>query len=215
MKIMILLGAPGSGKGTIATRLAASDGSFRHVSSGDLLRDAVKRQTPAGREAEGYMKRGELVPDGLVAQMIADLMQGLDGACTLLLDGFPRTVVQAEMLDATAVRCGAEIASAVLLEVEDAVLVERIAGRRACSKCGAGYHVKNIPPRQAGICDVCGSELVIRKDDNPETVQNRLAVYRQQTVPLIDFYERRGLLRRIVGTEPIGALVEQVRRSRA
>ncbi len=199
----------------MAARLAASDGSFLHVSSGDLLRDAVKRQTSAGREAEGYMKRGELVPDGLVAQMIADLMQGLDGACTLLLDGFPRTVAQAEMLDATVARCGAEIAAAALLEVEDAVLVDRIAGRRTCPKCGAGYHVKNIPPRQAGVCDACGTELVIRKDDNPETVQNRLSVYRRQTMPLIDFYERRGVLKRIAGMGPIDDMVEQVRQSRA
>lgn len=161
------------------------------------------------------MRRGELVPDGLIAQMMADLMRGHDRSSALLLDGFPRTVAQAEMLDATAAQCGATIAAAVLLEVEDAILVDRIAGRRTCPKCGAGYHVTNIPPRVAGICDACGTALVVRKDDNPETVTNRLAVYRQQTVPLIDFYGRRGLLRRVAGTGPIDAMVEQVRRSLA
>lgn len=179
------------------------------------MRDAVRRQTPAGREAEGYMKRGELVPDASIAQMIADLMGGLSGPCTLLLDGFPRTVVQAELLDQTALRCGAKITAAVLLEVEDRILVDRIAGRRACPKCGAGYHVTNIPPRKEGVCDACGTDLVIRKDDNPETVKNRLSVYRAQTVPLIDFYAARGLLKKVAGTGPIDGIVDRVKQAMA
>ena len=177
------------------------------------MRDAVKRQTPSGVEAEAFMKRGELVPDAIIAQMIADLMAGIKGACTLLLDGFPRTVVQAEILDQTVVRCGATLSSVVLLEVADEVLVDRIAGRRGCPRCRAGYHVTNIPPRVAGICDKCGAELIIRKDDNPATVKNRLAVYRAQTVPLIDFYEARGVLRRVAGTGPIDGIVERVRQA--
>lgn len=213
MKIVILLGAPGSGKGTIAGRLVASDSAFRHVSSGDLLRDAVKRQTPAGIEADGFMKRGALVPDALIARMIAELMDGLSGECTLLLDGFPRTVTQVKMLDETAARGGATLASVVLLDVADAVLIDRIAGRRVCPKCGAGYHVTNIPPRKAGICDVCGAELIIRKDDNLETVKNRLAVYQAQTVPLIDLYGIRGLLRKVEGTGPLDGIVERVRQA--
>lgn len=211
MKIVILLGAPGSGKGTIAGRLVAADRALRHVSSGDLLRDAVKRQTPAGVEADGFMKRGELVPDGLIANMVADLIEGMAGDATLLLDGFPRTLAQAEMLDVTAARCGAALASVVLLDVEDAVLIDRIAGRRVCPKCGAGFHVTNIPPRQEGLCDVCGTELVTRKDDNLETVRNRLSVYQAQTVPLIDFYGARGLLRKVVGTGAIDGIVDRVR----
>lgn len=191
--------------------MVVSDPTLRHVSSGDLLRDAVKRQTQAGVEAEGYMKRGELVPDAIIAQMIADLMAGVTGACTLLLDGFPRTVVQAEILDATVARCGAILSSVVLLEVETEILVGRIAGRRGCPKCGAGYHVETIPPKVEGICDVCGTGLVVRKDDNPETVKNRLSVYQAQTVPLIDFYAARGVLRRVVGTGPIDEIVERVR----
>lgn len=215
MKIVILLGAPGSGKGTVAGRLAADGGAFKHVSSGDLLRNAVKAQTPAGKEADGYMKRGALVPDELIAQMISDLIAGLKGEATLLLDGFPRTVVQAEILDKTVAAAKAELGPAVLLEVPDEVLFDRIAGRRACPKCGAGYHVKNLPPKVEGICDACGTALVIRKDDNPETVKNRLSVYRKQTMPLIKFYEKRGQLRTVQGTGPIDGIVEHVRQALA
>jgi adenylate kinase len=213
MNVVILLGAPGSGKGTVAGRLAAADCALRHVSSGELLRDAVRRQTPAGVEADGYMKRGELVPDAIIAQMIADLMAGVEGACTLLLDGFPRTVAQAEILDQTVARCGAGLSAAVLLDVPDEILVDRIAGRRACPKCGAGYHVTNIPPSREGVCDACGTELAVRKDDNPETVKNRLAVYQAQTVPLIEFYGARGVLRRVAGTGPLDGIVERVKQA--
>jgi len=212
MKIVILLGAPGSGKGTIAGRLAAGDGVFRHVSSGDLLRDAVKRQTAAGVEADGYMKRGELVPDMLVARMVSDLLAQAGGDCTLLLDGFPRTVAQAEMLDATVAASGMALDMAVLLDVPEEILTDRIAGRRICPGCGAGYHVTTIPPRREGVCDVCGALLATRKDDNPETVRNRLAVYRAQTTPLIDFYAARGLLRRVDGTPDADAVTGALRR---
>jgi len=212
MKIVILLGAPGSGKGTIAGRLSAGDGAFRHVSSGDLLRDAVKRQTAAGVEADGYMKRGELVPDALVARMISDLLARVAGDCTLLLDGFPRTVAQAEMLDATVAASGAGLDMAVLLDVPEGILTDRIAGRRICPKCGAGYHLTTIPSKVEGVCDVCGVALVTRKDDNPETVRNRLVVYQAQTAPLIDFYAARGLLRRVDGTRDADAVTDDLRR---
>jgi len=213
MKIVVLFGAPGSGKGTVAGRLVAADSTLRHVSSGDLLRDAGKCQTAAGVEVEGYMKRGELVPDVIIARMIGELIEKASGTRTLLLDGFPRTVAQAGLLDAMVAQHGAELTSAVLLEVPDGVLVDRIAGRRGCPKCGAGYHVTNIPPRKAGVCDVCGTGLIIRKDDNLETVKNRLAVYQAQTVPLIDFYSARGVLRRVVGTGPLDEIVERVRQA--
>lgn len=216
MKVVILLGAPGSGKGTVASRLAEQDSSLRHVSSGDLLRDAVARQTPAGVEAEGYMKRGELVPDAIIAQMIGDLMAGITGECTLLLDGFPRTVAQAEILDGTIAKCGAELKGAILLDVSDDIIVERIAGRRGCPKCGAGYHVTGLPPKVAGICDKCGTALVVRKDDNPETVQNRLAVYKAQTLPLIDFYRNRGQLSCIKGgVDPLEVIVAKAKQALA
>lgn len=215
MKIVILLGAPGSGKGTVASRLAASDSTFRHVSSGDLLRDAVSRKTNAGTEAESYMKRGELVPDILIATMIGDLAGELSKDCTLLLDGFPRTVPQAAILDTIVKDCGADLASVVLLDVEDSILIDRIAGRRTCPKCGKGYHVTSIPSRKEGVCDVCGTGLIIRKDDAPETVRYRLSVYQEQTVPLIALYVERGLLRKVNGVGPIGEMVERVRQAMA
>jgi adenylate kinase len=212
MQIVILLGAPGCGKGTMAGRLSASNSSFRHVSSGDLLREAVKRQTANGIQADTFMKRGELVPDALIAQMMDDYMDGLPSDCTLLLDGFPRTAVQAEMLEKIIAASHTTLRTVILLEVPDAILIDRIAGRRVCPKCGAGYHIVTIPSKVAGICDVCGTELVIRKDDNLETVKHRLDVYQSQTMPLIAWYEGRGLLKRITAHGiPINDIFENIR----
>jgi len=212
MKIVILLGAPGSGKGTIAGRLAAGGSHFRHVSSGDLLRDAVKRQTAAGIEADAYMKRGDLVPDALIAQMVSDLTRGVEKGYTLLLDGFPRTTPQAEMLDAVVAEGGARLDSVVLLEVSEETLVDRIAGRRICPVCKAGFHVKTIRPKVEGVCDACGAGLVTRRDDDPETVRKRLQVYQNQTMPLIDFYDARGLLKRMDGSGSPEEVTEDLRR---
>ena len=195
MNIVILLGAPGSGKGTIAGRLASENANLKHVSSGDLLRGAVAKGTPAGVEAKGYMEKGNLVPDSLIAQMIKDVIAETTGDVTMLLDGFPRNVAQAEILEKT----GAPIRSAVLVDVPDEIIADRIAGRRTCPKCKAGYHVKNLPPKVEGVCDKCGTALVIRKDDNPDTVKDRLTVYHRETEPLIAFYEKKGLLRKIDG----------------
>ena len=197
MNIVILLGAPGSGKGTIAGRLAAEDASLKHVSSGDLLRGAVAKGTAAGVEAKGFMDRGELVPDALIARMIKDVIAETQGDVTMLLDGFPRNVAQAEILAAT----GAPIRSVVLVDVPDAVIADRIAGRRTCPNCKAGYHVKALPPKVEGVCDKCGAALVVRKDDNPETVKDRLVVYHRETEPLIAYYEGKGMLRRIDGNQ--------------
>jgi len=197
MNIVILLGAPGSGKGTIAGRLAGENANLKHVSSGDLLRGAVAKGTPAGVEAKGYIEKGNLVPDALIAEMIKDVIAETTGDVTMLLDGFPRNVAQAEILEKT----GAPIRSAVLVDVPDAIIADRIAGRRTCPKCKAGYHVKALPPKVEGVCDVCGSTLVIRKDDNPETVKDRLVVYHRETEPLIAFYEKKGLLRKIDGNQ--------------
>ncbi len=197
MNIVILLGAPGSGKGTIAGRLASENGNLKHVSSGDLLRGAVAKGTPAGLEAKGYMEKGALVPDALIAQMIKDVIAETSGEVTMLLDGFPRNVAQAEILEQT----GAPVRSVVLVDVPDEIIADRIAGRRTCPKCKAGYHVKALPPKVEGVCDKCGAELVIRKDDNPDTVKDRLIVYHRETEPLILFYERKGLLRKINGNQ--------------
>ena len=197
MDIVILLGAPGSGKGTVAARLAAENGNLRHVSSGDLLRGAIAKDTPAGREAKGYMEKGQLVPDALVAQMVKDVVAETAGDVTMLLDGFPRNLAQAEILAGL----GVPVRSAVLLDVPDSIIQDRIAGRRTCPKCKAGYHARDLPPKVEGICDKCGAELVIRKDDNPETVRDRLAVYHQQTEPLVAYYKEKGLLRVIDGNQ--------------
>lgn len=197
MDIVVLLGAPGSGKGTIAAKLAAADQKLKHVSSGDLLRGAVAAGTEAGLQAKGYMESGNLVPDELIATMIKDVIASAEGDVTMLLDGFPRNVAQAEVLEKT----GAPIRSVVLVDVPDEVIADRIAGRRTCPKCKAGYHVKALPPKVDGICDACGAELVIRKDDNPETVKDRLVVYHRETEPLVEFYELKGLLRRIDGNQ--------------
>ncbi|MCQ2391490.1 MAG: adenylate kinase [Kiritimatiellae bacterium] len=197
MKIVILLGAPGSGKGTVAARLASENANLKHVSSGDLLRGAVAKGTEAGQKAKAFMEAGQLVPDELIAQMIKDVIAETEGDVTMLLDGFPRNVKQADILADT----GAEIRSAVLLDVPDSIIQDRIAGRRTCPKCKAGYHAKDLPPKVEGICDHCGTALVIRKDDNPETVKDRLVVYHQQTEPLIAYYKEKGLLRVIDGNQ--------------
>ncbi len=197
MEIVILLGAPGSGKGTIASRLAGEDPAVRHVSSGDLLRGAIAAGTPAGVEAKAYMDKGQLVPDALVVAMIGDVIAAEKTAKTMLLDGFPRNVAQAEALE----RSGAKVRSAVLVDVPDEIIADRIAGRRTCPKCKAGYHVKALPPKVEGICDKCGAALTVRKDDNPETVKDRLVVYHRETEPLVAYYEAKGLLRRIDGDQ--------------
>ena len=195
MNIVILLGAPGSGKGTVAGKLASEKANLKHVSSGDLLRGAVAKGTEAGKQAKDAMEGGKLVADELIATMIKDVVAETTGDVTMLLDGFPRNLAQAKILD----EMGAPVKSAVLIDVPDEIIQDRIAGRRTCPKCKAGYHVKNLPPKVEGICDVCGEKLTIRKDDNPDTVKDRLVVYHQQTEPLIAFYKEKGLLKTVDG----------------
>lgn len=197
MNIVILLGAPGSGKGTIASRLAEQNDNLKHVSSGDLLRGAVAKGTEAGKAAKEAMDAGQLVADELIATMIKDVIAETQGDVTMLLDGFPRNVKQAEILE----EMGVPLRSVVLVDVPDAAIEDRIAGRRTCPNCKAGYHVHALPPKVEGICDKCGAKLVIRKDDNPETVKDRLKVYHAQTEPLIEFYTKKGLLRKIDGDQ--------------
>ena len=199
MDIVILLGAPGSGKGTVADYLAGENARLKHVSSGDLLRGAIAAGTDAGKEAKEYMDKGALVPDALIARMIKDVIAETDGEVTMLLDGFPRNVAQAEILAAT----GAKIRRVILVDVPDSIIQDRIAGRRVCPKCKAGYHVTGLPPRVEGVCDKCGTALVIRKDDNPETVKDRLVVYHRETEPLIAYYRDQGLLKAINGNQGI------------
>ncbi len=209
MEAIILLGAPGAGKGTAAERLVRRLG-VRHVSSGDLLRNAVKEGTPAGREADGYMKQGKLVPDELIGRIITDLLVAGGPNLRVLLDGFPRTVGQAEMLEQVITAHHGRIRGVVLLNVPDAILIDRLAGRVVCPGCAKGYHVRNMPPKVVGVCDACGARLVQRKDDNPDTIRNRLAVFRADTEPLVDWYAARNLLIRVDASGEADAVNERI-----
>jgi adenylate kinase len=192
----------------VASLLAAENSNLKHVSSGDLLRGAVSKGTAAGIEAKEYMEAGKLVPDSLIAKVIADVVAETTGDVTMLLDGFPRNVTQAGILAETAKNSGAVVKSAVLLDVSDDVLTDRILGRRTCPKCKAGYHVTNLPPKVEGVCDNCGTELTIRKDDNPDTLKDRLEVYHAQTEPLIEYYKNAGLLRVVEGLGEIPSIAK-------
>lgn len=186
--VVILLGAPGVGKGTQAVRLSDDTGAA-HVSTGDLLRAARREGTPLGKKAQGYMDAGELVPDDLILDLVREHLDGLPSGTDILFDGFPRTIAQADGLDAVLRGAGLGVGVVVLFDADDEVLVKRLSGRRSCPECGAVYNVHFDPPAQEGVCDRCGAELVHRKDDNAETVQRRLEVYQEQTAPLVAHYE--------------------------
>ncbi len=201
MKI-IMLGAPGAGKGTQAKMIAEKYG-VPHVSTGDIFRANIKNGTQLGMEAKKYMDQGLLVPDELTVRILLDRVAQDDCKNGYVLDGFPRTIPQAQVLDEALTKLGDKIDYAIDVDVPDENIIRRMSGRRACLTCGATYHIEHIPPKKEGICDKCGSELVLRDDDKPETVKNRLAVYHEQTQPLIDFYEKKGVLRTVDGTLPM------------
>ena len=198
MKI-IMLGAPGAGKGTQA-KLIAEKYQVPHVSTGDIFRANIKNGTELGMEAKKYMDQGLLVPDELTVRILLDRVAQEDCKNGYVLDGFPRTIPQAQVLDEALTKQGEEIDYAINVDVPDENIVRRMSGRRACVKCGATYHIEHIPPKVEGICDTCESELILRDDDKPETVQNRLKVYHDQTQPLIDFYTKKGVLKTVDGT---------------
>lgn len=199
MKI-IMLGAPGAGKGTQAKMLAEKYG-IPHISTGDIFRANIKNQTELGMEAKQYMDKGLLVPDELTVKILLDRVANDDCKNGYVLDGFPRTIPQAEVLDKAVAELNETIDYAINVDVKDENIVKRMSGRRACLKCGATYHIEHIPPKQEGICDKCGSELVLRDDDKPETVQKRLNVYHEQTQPLIDYYGKKGILKEVDGSQ--------------
>lgn len=198
MKI-IMLGAPGAGKGTQAKMIAEKYG-IPHISTGDIFRANIKNNTELGMEAKKYMDQGLLVPDELTVKILLDRVAKEDCKDGYVLDGFPRTIPQAQVLDEELTKLGEQIDYALDVDVPDENIAKRMSGRRACLKCGATYHVEHIPPKQEGICDSCGAELVLRDDDKPETVLNRLKVYHDQTQPLIDFYNQKGVLKTVDGT---------------
>ncbi|MBQ7587241.1 MAG: adenylate kinase [Lachnospiraceae bacterium] len=199
MKI-IMLGAPGAGKGTQAKMIAGKYG-IPHISTGDIFRANIKDQTELGMEAKKYMDQGLLVPDELTVKILLDRVAKDDCRNGYVLDGFPRTIPQAEVLDKAVEELNESIDFAVNVDVKDENIIKRMSGRRACLKCGATYHIEHIPPKQEGICDSCGSELVLRDDDKPETVKKRLSVYHEQTQPLIDYYNKKGILREVDGSQ--------------
>lgn len=198
MKI-IMLGAPGAGKGTQA-KMIAEKYAVPHVSTGDIFRANIKNGTELGTEAKKYMDQGLLVPDELTVKILLDRVAQEDCQNGYVLDGFPRTIPQAEVLERALNEIGDKIDYAINVDVPDENIIRRMGGRRACLFCGATYHVEHIPPKKEGICDICGKELVLRDDDKPETVKNRLDVYHKQTQPLIDFYQAKGILRTVDGT---------------
>ncbi|MBS7303134.1 MAG: adenylate kinase [Lachnospiraceae bacterium] len=198
MKI-IMLGAPGAGKGTQAKMIAKEYG-IPHISTGDIFRANIKEGTELGKEAKKYMDAGQLVPDELTVKILLDRVAKDDCKNGYVLDGFPRTIPQAEVLDEALTKLGDRIDFAIDVDVPDENIVRRMGGRRACVTCGATYHIEHVPPKKEGICDTCGSELILRDDDKPETVSNRLKVYHEQTQPLIDFYSKKGVLKSVDGT---------------
>lgn len=199
MKI-IMLGAPGAGKGTQA-HMIAEKYHLPHVSTGDIFRANIKNGTELGKEAKGYMDRGELVPDELTVRILLDRVAQDDCKGGYILDGFPRNIPQAEVLEKELEKLGDKIDVAIDMEVPDESIISRMSGRRACVSCGATYHIVNVPPKKEGVCDVCGEALILRDDDKEETVQKRLDVYHAQTQPLIEFYTKKGILKTVDGTQ--------------
>ena len=202
---IILLGAPGAGKGTQAEKIC----EYCHIpqiSTGNIIRAAMKNGTEAGKKAQEFVRAGKLVPDAVVIEMVNERLKQDDCKNGFILDGFPRTVPQAQALQEK----GVEIDHVIDIEVPDETIMQRLTGRRVCGECGASYHIINNPPKVENVCDKCGHELIIRKDDHPDTVKDRLQVYHEQTEPLKDFYEKRGLLYMIEGTRPVEQVTKDV-----
>ena len=208
MKI-IMLGAPGAGKGTQAKQIADKY-QIPHISTGDIFRANIKEGTELGTKAKTYMDQGLLVPDELVVELVADRIVKDDCKNGFVLDGFPRTIPQAEALDEALAKIGEKMDYAVDVDVPDENIINRMGGRRACVNCGSTYHIVNIPTKVEGICDKCGKEVILRDDDKPDTVQKRLHVYHEQTQPLIDYYKNQGILRSVDGTRPMDTVFADI-----
>ncbi|MBR1506522.1 MAG: adenylate kinase [Eubacterium sp.] len=208
MKI-IMLGAPGAGKGTQAKMIAAKY-SIPHISTGDIFRANIKQGTELGQKAKEYMDKGLLVPDELVVDLIMDRFQQDDAKNGYVLDGFPRTIPQAEALDKALAAAGEAVDFAINVEVPDENIVNRMSGRRACVGCGATYHIVYNAPKVEGVCDTCGEKLILRDDDKPETVLNRLSVYHEQTQPLIDYYTEKGIEKEVDGTQDMNKVFDDI-----
>lgn len=208
MKI-VMLGAPGAGKGTQAKMIAAKY-EVPHISTGDIFRANIKNGTELGKKAKEYMDQGLLVPDELTVDLVIDRLSQEDCAKGYILDGFPRTIPQAEALDAALSKRGEKMDYAIDIDVPDENIVNRMSGRRACTGCGATYHIVHNPSKKGDVCEVCGETLILRDDDKPETVQKRLTVYHEQTQPLIDYYTQQGILKTVDGTQDMNDVFTDV-----
>lgn len=204
-----MLGAPGAGKGTQAKRIAAKF-SIPHISTGDIVRAHIKNNTPLGAKAKSYMDKGELVPDELVIELIMDRFAQDDCVNGYVLDGFPRTIPQAEELDKALKSVNDNLDYAIDVEVPDDNIINRMSGRRACVNCGATYHIVHNPPKVENECDTCNGELILRDDDKPETVKNRLDVYHTQTEPLLKYYTEKGILYTVDGTQDMDTVFDSI-----
>jgi adenylate kinase len=207
---LILLGPPGAGKGTQAQRLV-EDFRLPYVATGEMLRAAVREETALGSEAKKYMNNGDLVPDDVIIGVAVERLQRDDCQDGFILDGFPRTTPQAEALDAEMERLERELTAAILIDVTDDEVLRRLGGRRTCVKEGHIFHVEFDPPKNEGICDVCGSRLIVRDDDKPEVIRNRLETYHEKTEPLIAYYDERGILKRVDGDRPPDEVSDSIR----
>lgn len=210
MKI-IMLGAPGAGKGSQASRIA-KEYQLPHISTGDIFRANLKEETELGKRAKSFMDKGELVPDDITIAMLLDRIHKEDCKNGYILDGFPRTIPQAEALKEALAKKDEKIDLALDVEASDELIIKRMAGRRTCPACGAIYHIVTLPPKTEGICDCCGADLIQRKDDNEETVKNRLKIYHEVTEPLISYYKKEGILEEIDGAEELDKVFEKVKR---
>ncbi len=204
-----LLGAPGAGKGTQANAMQERWG-LAHVASGDLLRDNVKNDTELGRKAKPYMEAGELVPDDLILDMMEERLARPDAQAGFVLDGFPRTLAQAEALDARLEAKGQQLDAVINLVVSEEEILRRLSGRLICPQCHAVYQAETMPPKQPGICDRCGAKLVQRSDESPEVVRKRLQVYEEQTAPLVDYYRKKGILHEVDGAIGVERVLEKI-----
>ncbi len=211
---LVLLGPPGSGKGTQGERLQ-EDVRLPYYATGDILRGAVRDQTELGRTAKEYMDRGDLVPDEVIVGVIAERIDSEEARDGFLLDGFPRTMPQAEALDAKLAELGRGVTAVLLIDVADDEVVRRLGGRRTCAENGHVFHVEFNPPRAEGVCDLDGSELIVRDDDKPDVIRKRLETYHAKTEPLVDYYDQRSVLRRIAGTASPDEVAEEIRRTLA
>jgi len=209
MRSVVLLGAPGSGKGTLATILKNS-WNVPHISTGDMFREAVKANSPMGLKASEYMKAGLLVPDDITIGVVEERFSKPDVKKGFILDGFPRTIKQAQALDDILVKNDIKLSSVILLNIDEKLILKRITGRRTCTKCGSIYHIDNMPPKQTGICDKCSSELIQRRDDTESVVTERLIAYNNQTSPLVGFYKNKKILVQIDASNTPKEMIEQV-----